>query len=191
VAWRATPSVDRTVTSGMLFVLAGDIHGFGGLMRAGMDAPVRQALEEAVRKWAQGAVCAETNTGDAVFIVHDDPIALARAGRHIIDEVYQAPSQPRLRVALHYGEVLTRRREGDGAVVVVGGEAVLCAARVEPHVEPGQIWTTEEFREQLSRQPSLWRTTPASGPGGDERVNVKKEGETEPDLWVRLYRLEF
>jgi class 3 adenylate cyclase len=191
VPWRGTPSIDRTVASGMLFVLAGDIHGFGGLMRAGVDAPVRQALEEAVSKWAQGAVCAETSAGDAVFIVHDDPVALARAGRHIIDEVYRAPSQPRLRIALHYGEVLTRRREGDGAVVVAGGEAVLCAARVEPHVQPGQIWTTEEFREQLARQPSLWRTTPAAGPGGDERFNVKKEGETEPDLWVRLYRLEF
>ena len=191
VPWRAPPSVDRTVRSGMLFVLAGDIHGFGGLMRAGVDAPVRQALEEAVRKWAQGAVCAETRAGDAVFIVHDDPVALARAGRHIIDEVYRAPSQPRLRVALHYGEVLTQRREGDGEIVVVGGEAVLCATRVEPHVQPGQIWTTEEFREQLARQPSLWRTTPASGPGGDGRFNVKKDGETEPDLWVRLYRLEF
>jgi class 3 adenylate cyclase len=191
VPWRATPRVDRTVASGMLFVLAGDIHGFGGLMRARVDAPVRQALEEAVRKWAQGAVCAETSAGDAVFIVHDDPVELARAGRHIIDEVYRAPGQPRLRIALHYGEVLTRRREGDAAVIVVGGEAVLCAARVEPHVQPGQIWTTEEFREQLARQPSLWRTTPATGPGGDERFNVKKEGNTEPDLWVRLYRLEF
>jgi class 3 adenylate cyclase len=190
VPWRA-PSADQTVTSDMLFVLAGDIHGFGGLMRAGTDAPVRQALEEAVKKWAQGAVCAETRAGDSVLIVHDNPVALAQAGRHIIDEVYQAPSQPRLRLALHYGEVLIRRREGDEAVVVVGGEAVLCAARVEPHVQPGQIWTTEEFREQLVRQPSLWRTTPAPGPGGSERFNVKKEGETEPDLWVRLYRLEF
>src|SRR5215475_2909292 len=191
VPWRTMSSVDQNVTSGMFFVLAGDIQGFGGLMRAGVDAPVRQALEEAVRKWAQGAVCAETSAGDAVFIVHDDPVGLARAARHIIDEVYQAPSQPRLRVALHYGEVVTRRREVDGAVVVMGGEAVLCAARVEPHVPPGQIWTTEEFREQLVRQPSLWRTTPAPGPEGNERFNVKKDGQTEPDLWVRLYRLEF
>ena len=39
--------------------------------------------------------------------------------------------------------------------------------------------------------PPYRRTTPAIGPGGDERFNVKKEGNTEPDLWVRLYRLEF
>jgi class 3 adenylate cyclase len=72
---------------------------------------------------------------------------------------------------------------------VGGGEAVLCAARVEPHVEPGQIWATEEFRAQLARHPSLWRLSPVSGPGGGERFNVRKGGE--PDLWVRLYRLEF
>jgi len=27
-------------------------------------------------------------------------------------------------------------------------------------------------------------------PDGGERFNVRKEGGTEPDLWVRLYRLE-
>ena len=72
---------------------------------------------------------------------------------------------------------------------MAGGEAVLCAARVEPHVEPGQIWATEEFRAQLALQPSLWRTSPVATPGGEERFNVRKGDEA--DLWVRLYRLEF
>ncbi len=77
---------------------------------------------------------------------------------------------------LFYGEV------GDSYFVVAskGGE---------PHVHPGQIWASEEFREQLALTPSLWRTTPVPGRGDDERFNVKKA--TEPDLWVRLYRLEF
>jgi len=35
----------------------------------------------------------------------------------------------------------------------------------------------------------LWRTTEIEG--GDNRINVKKEGRSEPDLWVNLYRLEF
>jgi len=138
---------------------------------------------------AKDAVCAETGAGDAVLVIHDDPVALARSARQIVDEVYGAPGQPRLRVALHYGEVLTRRRESDGAAAVAGGEALLCAVRVEPYVEPGQIWVTEEFREQLVRQPSLWRTSPVTLPGGAERFNAKKGDE--PDLWVRLYRLEF
>ena len=188
-AWHGARQVDVGATSRTLCVLVADVQGFGGLMRAGADAPVRRALEEAVRMSAKDAVCAETGAGDAVLIIHDDPVALSRAARHIVDQVYGAPGQPRLRVALHHGEVLTRRRESDGATVVAGGEAVLCAVRVEPHVEPGQIWATEEFRAQLARQPSLWRTSPVTLSGGEERFNAKKGDE--PDLWVRLYRLEF
>jgi class 3 adenylate cyclase len=187
--WQGTRSVDAGATSRPLCVLAADVQGFGGLMRAGADAPVRRALEEAVRMSAKDAVCAETGAGDAVLIIHDDPVALARAARHLVDQVYGAPGQPRLRVALHHGEVLTRRRDSDGATVVAGGEALLCAVRVEPHVEPGQIWATEEFRVQLALQPSLWRTSPAAMAGGEGRFNARKGDE--PDLWVRLYRLEF
>ncbi len=187
--WRETGSVDHAVRVDVLCVLKADVHGFGMLMRSGADAPVRKALEEAVKKWRQGAAITETRDGDSLVIVHDDPVALAQMARQIMDDVYQAPGQPRLRMALHYGEVQTRQRPEDPAVVIAGGDAILCTARVEPHVEPGQIWATEEFRQELSRKPSLWRTTPVPGPAGD-RFNVKKEGGTEPDLWVRLYRLE-
>jgi class 3 adenylate cyclase len=186
--WRLRPG-DSAVTARTLCVLTGDVHGFGELMRARVDAPVRQALDEAVRKWAHEAVAAETRAGDAVWVVHDDPVALAQIARHMIDEVYRAPGQPRLRIALHYGEVQTRRHASDGSLTIAGGDAVLCAARIEPHVHPGQIWASEEFRQQLALTPSLWRTTPVPGRGDDERLNVNKA--TEPDLWVRLYRLEF
>ena len=107
-----------------------------------------------------------------------------------MDDVYQAPSRPRLRIALHHGEVQTHERDGDLAAVIAGGDAVLCVARVEPHVEPGQIWATEEFRHELSQRPSLWRTTRVPGRDGGDRFNVKKAGSAEPDLWVHLFRLE-
>jgi class 3 adenylate cyclase len=187
--WLGAPVVDYAATSRVLCVLAADVVGFGELMRAGADAPVRRALEEAVRTWAKDAVCAETGAGDAVLIIHPDPVALAAIARHVVDDVYRAPGRPRLRVALHHGEVLTRRRESDGASVVAGGDAVLGAVRAEPRVEPGQIWATEEFASELARHPSLWRTTPVPGPEGDNRFNIKKS--TESDLWVRLYRVEF
>jgi len=187
--WRETGTVDHAVRVDLLCVLKADVYGFGTLMRSGADAPVRRALEDAVKKWGQGAMITETRGGDALVIAHDDPLALAQMARQIMDEVYQAPGQPRLRMALHHGEVQTRQRAEDPAAVIAGGDAILCTARVEPHVEPGQIWATEEFRQQLSKKPSLWRTTPVPGPAGD-RFNVKKEGGTEPDLWVRLYRLE-
>jgi class 3 adenylate cyclase len=187
--WRETESSDHTLKVDRWCVLKADVHGFGTLMRSGADAPVRKALEDGVKKWGQGAIITETRGGDAIMIVHDDPVALAQMARQIMDDVYQAPGQPRLRMALHYGEVQTRQRVGDLETVIAGGDAILCAARVEPHVEPGQIWATEEFREELGRRPSLWRTSPIAGPAG-ERLNVKKEGGSEPDLWVRLYRLE-
>jgi class 3 adenylate cyclase len=172
-------------------ILKGDVYGYGSLMHARADAPIRQALEDAVRQWARGAAVVEAGSGDSVLVAHDDAVALAQAARHIIDDVYQTTGQPRLRVALHYGDVHIQAGVGDEPPMVVGGDAVLCATRVEPHVLPGQIWATEEFRQQLAQKPSLWRTTAVMAPDGSDRFNVKKVGRAEPDLWVRLYRVEF
>ena len=98
--------------------------------------------------------------------------------------------QPRLRMALHYGEVLMEPTVGDTPPVLVGGTAILCATRVEPHVLPGQIWVTDEFRQVLADKPSLWRTTEVTPPDAADAFNVRKSA-SEPDLLVRLYRLEF
>jgi class 3 adenylate cyclase len=172
-------------------VLKGDVYGFGVLMHARADGPVRQALEDAVTRWARGAAVAQTGAGDSLLIAHQEPVALAQIARHIMDDVYQATGQPRLRMALHYGEVEVQPSLGDEPATVVGGEAILYATRVEPHVVPGQIWATEEFRRELAQRPSLWRTTQILAPDGTDRINVKKDGRSEPDLWVSLYRLEF
>ena len=175
--WREAESVDRPIRVGMLCVLKADVKGFSTLMRTRADAPVRKALEDAVQKWGHGAEVIEARDGDAVMIVHADPVALAQMARQIMDDVYQAPGRPRLRIALHHGEVQTHERDGDLAAVIAGGDAVLCVARVEPYVEPGQIWATEEFRHELSQKPSLWRTTSVPGRDGGDRFNVKKRGQ--------------
>ncbi|MGZ8260512.1 MAG: P-loop ATPase, Sll1717 family [Caldimonas sp.] len=189
--WReTTASVDRAVNVRQCCVLKADVQSFATLMRAGTDAPVRSALEEATRRWAPVAAITEVRAGDAVLITADDPVALAQTARHLMDDVYQAPGQPRLRIALHYGEVQTRQADHDSAPEIAGGDAVLCAARVEPIVEAGQIWVTEAFRQQFLERPSLWRTSPLTPPGDDDLFNVKKKGSQEPDAWVRLYRLE-
>jgi hypothetical protein len=49
--------------------------------------------------------------GDSVWMVDEDPAALAQVARHLMDEIYQAPSQPRLRIALPHGEVQTQQRD--------------------------------------------------------------------------------
>jgi hypothetical protein len=188
--WRGVESATRAISVHTCCVLKADVYGYGSLMHARADAPVRQALEDAVRHWARGAAVVETG-GDSALVAHDDPVALAQAARHIIDDVYQTTGQPRLRIALHYGEVHIQAGIGEEPPMVVGGDAVLCATRVEPHVVPGQIWATEEFRQQFAQKPSLWRTTEVTAPDGRDRFNVKKAGRQEPDLWVRLYRVEF
>ncbi|HEY2559309.1 MAG TPA: hypothetical protein VGI48_06335 [Caldimonas sp.] len=188
--WHETTSVDRMVDVRQCCVLKADVQSFATLMRAGADAPVRAALEEAAHRWAPVAAITEVRAGDAVLIAADDPVALAQTARHLMDDVYQAPGQPRLRIVLHYGEVQTRQSDPDAPPEIAGGDAILCAARVEPIVEPGQIWVTESFRQQFLERPSLWRTSPLTPASGDELFNVKKKGSPEPDAWVRLYRLE-
>ena len=189
-SWYEPGNVDRAESVRSCCVLKADVHGYGSLMRAGTDAPVRKALEEAVTRWSPATAIAAIWAGDAALIADDDPVALAQTARHLMDDVYSAPGQPRLRIALHYGEVRTRESDTDLRTIIVGGEAILCASRVEQIVEPGQIWATEEFRQQFLQQPSLWRMKPVPAPTGKDLFNVKKQGTPEPDLWVRLYRLE-
>lgn len=81
-----------------------------------------------------------------MVIANDDPVALAQGARGPMDEVFKVPGQPRLRIALHYREVRTYQRETDLRRVIAGGDAILCASRVEPIVEPGEIWATDASR---------------------------------------------
>ena len=80
------------------------MQGFGSLMRAGRTPRCRSAGRRGAR-WAQASGHRRGRGGRALLIAHDDPVALAQTARHIIDDVYQAPGQPRLRIALHHGEV--------------------------------------------------------------------------------------
>jgi class 3 adenylate cyclase len=188
--WRETLQVDRALNVRQCCVLKADIHAFSGFMRSGGDGPVRKALEEAALRWTPAAAIVELRSGDAVLVAADDPVALAQMARHLMDDVFQAPGHPRLRIALHHGEVQTRQSVADESAEIVGGDAILCAARVEPIVEPGQIWATEAFRAQFMERPSLWRTSPLTAPSGDELFNIKKKGSSEPDSLLRLFRLE-
>src|SRR5262249_35228018 len=63
--WRATESTEPTVRAELRCVLKADVHGFGGLMRSGSDGPVRKALDDAIKKWSQGAYITETRGGDS------------------------------------------------------------------------------------------------------------------------------
>ncbi len=188
--WRDVGDGDGDSEIEEICVLKGDIDDFGNMIRLGTDRPVREALEGAVGAAAARALYHEVRGGDSVVVVHHDPVELARMARQIIDDVFAAAEHPRLRVALHHGEVRIRRRD-DKPALIEGGEALLWASRVEPRVEPGQIWATEQFCEELSKRPSLCRATQIQPPHGGDLFNVRKENSKEADMWVRLYRIEF
>ena len=133
-------------------------------MRSGLDAPVRAALEEAVA--ALGAAGGDRR----------DPRRRRRADRRRRSGRAGADRAPpdgrrlpgaRPAAPAHRARTTARcrrdRRGTDQRTVIVGGDAILCAARVEPLVEPGQIWATEDFRQQFLERPSLWRTTAGAG----------------------------
>jgi class 3 adenylate cyclase len=128
--------------------------------------------------------------GDAVVIVHDDPNALITVASRLSEDLFEAPGRPQLRVALDHGP-LRLDESGEGKLVVLGGEPLRRVARIEPHVAPGEIWGTDEFRRALEARPTRYQATPVPGPdGAGDAVNVKKPGSSEPDLWVRLFRIE-
>jgi class 3 adenylate cyclase len=178
-------------------VLQADVRGMMGLMEQGLDEAVRHSVADVVARVAESARSQEVSEGDHVLITHEEPAALARMARRILDEVYDAPGHPLLRIALHHGEVRLQSSTS-GPATVMGGHAVALAARVEPFVTPGEIWCTAEFRDELAAKPSLVRTTPLTPPAHlagkgehDGSFNVRKGGSDANDLWVRLYRVEF
>ena len=176
-----------------LCVLKADIKEFSRHMHADDSGhAVWDALRTAVAEHAGRCLWSEVGDGDAVIIVHDDPNALVNVALRLSEDLFEAPGRPQLRIAVDHGPVRLDEAS-DGRLVVVGGEPLRRVARIEPHVAPGEIWGTEEFRQALEARPTRYQASPVprEGAAGDEgEVNVKKPGSREPDIWVRLFRIE-
>jgi class 3 adenylate cyclase len=176
-----------------LCVLKGDIKGFSRHMHAAdTGQAVWDALRTAVAEHAARCLWTEVSEGDAVIIAHDDPNALINVALRLSEDLFEAPGRPQLRIAVDYGRVRLDEAS-DGRLVVVGGEPLRRAARIEPFVEAGEIWGTDEFRQALEARPTRYQATPVAardGAGPEGATNVKKAGSNEPDIWVRLFRIE-
>lgn len=184
--WR--DATDRQLKT--LMVLRADIDGFGHLMQRGLDHPVREAVQRAVERFAGDCLHASVGEGDSLLMVDDRILVLIKAARRIMEEVSEAPGSPRLRVAIAAGPVEVRER-GDEPLAIEGGTAVLIASRIEPLVRAGEIWVTEELRAMLDATETIFRAEPLlpDDAHADGRVNVKKRGSSEQDIWVRLFRV--
>jgi class 3 adenylate cyclase len=184
--WR--DATDRQLKT--LMVLRADIHDFGHLMQRGLDTAVRDAVQRAVDQYAADCLHASVREGDSLLLVDDRVLVLIKAARRIVEEVSEAPGSPRLRVAIAAGPVEVRER-GDEPPDIEGGTAVLIASRIEPLVRPGEIWVTEELRAMVEAAETIFRTEAVvlEDADADGRVNVKKRGSSEQDIWVKLYRV--
>ena len=177
-----------------LSVLKADVKEFSRFMEApDIGRTVSDALRAAVAAHAAQCLWHEVVEGDAVIIVHDEPNALINVALRLSEDLFDAPGHPQLRIALDHGPVRLDTTI-DGHPIMVGGEPLRRAARIEPHVTAGEIWATEEFRRALESQPTRYQAThvrPHDGEGDPgEAINVKKPGSAEPDIWLRLYRIE-
>src|SRR5262249_46799595 len=157
-----------------------------------MGQAVSDALRKAAAEHAAQCVWYEVSEGDAVIVVHDDASALIKVALRMSEDLFEAPGHPQLRIAVDYGPVWIDEGS-EGRQVVLGGEPLRRGARIEPHVGTGEIWATDDFRQVLEERPSRYQATPIpprDEPRGPEgAINVKKPGSSEPDIWLRLYRI--
>jgi hypothetical protein len=183
-------NLDRGDSARSCCVLKADVHGFGALMRAGMDAPVRKALEDAVTRWAPATAIVETGAGDSALIADDDPVALAQAARHFMDDVYKAAgaAAPADRAALRRSEDAAARHRLAHDHRRRRRDPVRCPGRADRRAR-GDLGDGSVPRAVHAAAFAVAHDTGA-GTRGRRRLQRQQAGSQESEFWVRLYRLE-
>jgi hypothetical protein len=179
-----------------LCAVRADILHFSAFIRAGArETQVRDALHRAIEKRRAQCVFVQED-GDAFLLLHRQPREAIGVAKGIQVELYEATGEAELRIAMDYGRVgLERDRTGEAVAVRRGFGLLRNVARIEPLVEPSQIWVTERFKDALEQAPSFYRVEPiepdvrADVRSADGSFNVKKPGSTEEDELVRLFRV--
>jgi hypothetical protein len=176
-------------------VRADILHFSAFLNDAARESQVRRALRRALDERRGGSVLV-TDEGDAFTLLHRDPREVLSVIKGIQVDLYEATGEAELRVAVDYGPIGLERDATGAAVGIRRGHDVLRnVARIEPLVEPSQVWVTERFKEALDRTPSFYRAEPIEAdvrPGrrsADGKFNVKKPGSGEEDHFLRLFRI--
>ena len=180
----------------LMCAMRGDILHFSAFIREGArETQVRDALHHAIEKRRAQCVFVQED-GDAFLLLHRSPREAISVAKGIQVELYEATGEAQIRIAMDYGRVgLERDRTGEAVAVRRGFGLLRNVVRIEPLVEPSEIWVTERFKEALEQAPSFYRAEPIDpGVRGDVRAadgtfNVKKPGSSEDDELVRLFRV--
>jgi hypothetical protein len=179
-----------------LCAVRADIVHFSAFMKEGArEAEIRSALRQALEKRRPECVLVQED-GDSFLLLHREPREAVSLVKGIQVELYEATGEARLRVAMDHGPVgLERDRAGDVTGVRRGHDVLRNVARIEPFVEPNQIWVTDRFKAMLERSPSFYRAEPIAPDvrpavrASDGAFNVKKSGSSEDDHWLQLFRI--
>ena len=187
--------VDQGADEVLCAVRADILHFSAFLKDAARESQVRKALRRALDERRHGCILV-TDEGDAFTLVHRDPREVLTVVKGIQVDLYEATGEAELRVAIDYGPIGLERDAAGTAVGIRRGHDVLQnVARIEPLVDPSQVWVTERFKEALERAPSFYRAEPidpavrAERRSPDGEFNVKKAGSPEEDRFLRLYRI--
>lgn len=169
--------------------LKADICGFSRLMDLGATRTlaVKKKLAELATPETLGLESVDYSEGDAMSAVDRSAEKTAEAAFRILDQVRKLGLE--VRIALDCGLMMVA-----GPQEMTGSPFLHCA-RIEPLVEPNQIWCTESFAKELERQHAFYRAmdlsgTPSptlTGRATEAGFDVSKEGQ--PALELRLFRI--
>ncbi|HJQ55666.1 MAG TPA: hypothetical protein VJ890_02090 [Vineibacter sp.] len=125
------------------YVLKGDVKGHSANMRDGLRNKAFAAVFDAiVSEFGAKLDHAERSQGDSLLLIDANPILLLQAARSIQRDLARSEFGSQLRFAGDAGfvEIADGPRQKEPY-----GMALQNASRLEPHVESGQIYVTEEF----------------------------------------------
>jgi hypothetical protein len=191
----ARPWIEQGGDELLCAVRADILHFSAFLGDAARESQVRRALRQALEKRRPGCVLV-TDEGDAFTLLHRDPREVLSVVKGIQVDLYEATGEAELRVAIDHGPIGLERDAAGTAVGIRRGHDVLRnVARIEPLVNPSQVWVTERFKDALERTPSFYRAEPidpdvrAEVRSADGMFNVRKPGSLEEDHFLRLFRI--
>jgi len=189
------PWIEQSGDELLCAVRADILHFSAFLGDAARESQVRRALRRALDERRSGCLLV-TDEGDAFTLVHRDPRQVLSVVKGIQVDLYEATGEAELRVAIDYGLIGLERDAAGTAVGIRRGHDVLWnVARIEPLVDPSQVWVTERFKDALERTASFYRAEPiepdvrAQVRSSDGTFNVKKPGSREADHFLRLFRI--
>jgi class 3 adenylate cyclase len=129
------------------YVLKGDVKGYSAIMRDGVrNKAFNEVFDAIVSEFGTALDYAQKSQGDSLLLIDANPVKVLTAAQNIQRDLRRSEFRSEIRFAGDAGFVDIA---GDTHEKQLYGMAIQNAARLEPHVAPGHIYVTEEFRRRL------------------------------------------